>query len=75
MNEDDNRHKRYHDKIQINLVDDTDGKTLTVSDIKELKWVANASRFTKWIIAIVFALSSMTWLPNIVEAISSIKHK
>lgn len=63
-----NQQRRDHDHISIKVVDDSDANSLTVSELKELKWLANASRFTKWILAIIFGVLSLTWLPDLVEA-------
>jgi hypothetical protein len=76
MLDSEDRSRRKHDKIEISLIDDSGSTALTISDLKELKWIAKTSRFTKWLIAIAFGLSTMTWVPHLLDSISSLfKHK
>ena len=61
--------RRLHDRIPVHMeiVDDTDSDRLTLSELKELKRLANLSRTARLITALMIGAITMIGLPEIIS--------
>lgn len=61
--------RRAHDRyeVEMEVIDDTDPRKLTLSEIKELKRLANMSKTARTVLAISIGAVSLIGLPSLVE--------
>lgn len=65
--------RRVHDRytVKLDIVDDENPESLTVSEVKELKRLANLSKIARFISVAILGLIAAVGIPDIINLIKN----